>query len=895
MPQITNTTTTTTTTTTATQINQQLNVGTSTTNYNLGNYVTDVTLQPYIAPQVVSFVAYNMRPSANLHMFFDSQNVDAYCAPGFLNACTSVDTSMNSVVQQTAAYGTQIQSNANGAVYGVFNIPPNQFKTGDRVLEIADVTSIAQGNDAVTSSAFSTFTGGNISVTKQGITLTTINPQLSVANIVNSVVTTNVVSNTVSVTIPDGGVMVHLNPGYDPTAQVFTFSTPNSEVGGYVISLQLYFKQKSLTGNHGVTVYICETTVGYPDTSKILPFSTVHLDWASINTSDDSTTPTTFTFESPVFLNADTNYAFVVKPDANDPDLLIFTAALGDVDISTGGQVFSQPNAGTAFIGATTSAWTALQNEYVKFKLNRAAFSNNYGVAVFRNTPRDYIQINNIAYVNTSVSINAGDYVFQASNSYQNSIGGTATFSVNGAITYYNSNSNVLYVDNTAGNFGSATYVQIHRFANSLNLSPNNATLIASGNVVSLVNPKANAIVPQYSVITPSGTQARWAVKGTISNTYVGDANSFPINLDSETELFDYERMIASRSNEVSNLSGGSSLSISTQLISDSSYLSPLIDTVRSSALVISNQIDQLSSNIYDEMLNYGTVHTKYISQPVVLAPGQNAQDINVFVDAYRPYSSYVKVYVKFLSGEDQESLINKTWTPLVCDGDSLYSSYGNTKDVKEFKYLVPLGYGAFACNGSITVTSSCTVVTGTSTKFTSQLAVGRYINIKGDTARKIVSITSDNQLTISSAFTSNWSANAFYLVPPPTTAWMSTNTQSTIAGTVTANSGTNIITGSGTSFNTIFTPGMIIGLANDEQVIVSVTNATSLTVGTPWSSNVSGAAAYNISPAGISYLNSNNNLFIDYNKFQIKVVLMSDDSARVPLLTDVRAIALQV
>ena len=71
-------TTTTVTTTTSTSLGQQIVVDSQANTISVGDFVTDVTIQPYIANRIISFVAYNMRPNQKMHIFFDSVLVDQY-------------------------------------------------------------------------------------------------------------------------------------------------------------------------------------------------------------------------------------------------------------------------------------------------------------------------------------------------------------------------------------------------------------------------------------------------------------------------------------------------------------------------------------------------------------------------------------------------------------------------------------------------------------------------------------------------------------------------------------------------------------------------------------------------------------------------------------------------
>jgi len=885
-------TTTTTKTTTATQLGQQILVQSQANTVTVGNFVTDVTIQPYIAPRIISFYAYNMRPNQTVHVFFDSILVDQYCAPATVPTSIS-DTSDYKSIQKNGNWGDPIVTDSFGQVAGQFSVPASTFKTGDRVLELCDVTSIAQGNDAITTVSSAQFTASNLNVTKETVTLTTVNPTVSVIPVKNQIVTTN---TTQTIVIhPDIGTVV--GSWNEPIAQGLTINTPSGEAGIYATSLDLYFKQKSQIVQNGVTVYLCETNNGYPDGSKILPFSTVHLPYSSINVSADASVLTNFPFEAPVFLNNGTEYAFVVKPDAGDPDYFVYSAVLGDVDIQTGQQVFNQPTIGTAFYGATDLQWTALQTEYIKFELHRAKFSQQVGDAYFVNQKYDNISVYNIAYANSTAGVLPGDYLFQSTNSTVT----TVNTSIKGIVDYYDDVKNIIYVANSTGNFTANTYMQIHRFANTTLVTspgPNTSTLIAYANTGALYNPLFNAFVPQFASVVPAGTTLTYGVSGT-SNSYGSDSSYYPVNSGTETEFYDQERIVASRTNEVSSMGGNRSLNIHARLTTDSELISPIIDTVRNQQLVLGNKIDPISF-VYEEFYSSGASKSKYISQPITLASGQDAQDLQVIVTAFRPYSSDIQVWTRFLNAEDSDIISAKTWTPMINNGASLYSNSNDPTDMREFTYTVPQYYGLLPTNGTITSTSSSTTVTGSGTKFQSELKVGWYVNMLAnstvnETSRKITAIASNTSLTIDTAFTNSWTSQPIFIVTPPTTPYLSSNDSIQLTGTVSVNTTSSTITGSGTNFNTAIKAGNIIYVNGDQQSVVFVTNSTSLVVQKPWSSTVSGANAYLITPAGLTYLNSSNNIYSTFNRFQIKIVLQSNDTSRIPILDNVRGLALQL
>lgn len=894
-------TTTTTTTVTTTSVNQgfQLQVDPQSNTQIVGNFVTDVGIQPYIADQIVSFSAINMRPNQRIHVFFDSVLVDQYCAPGIK---VSNDTSVYTSIVRTDNWGSAIYTDVNGKVSGQFSIPGGTFKTGDRVLEITDVDSLALGNDAMTTMASATFTASNLSVTKQVVTLTTVNPQLTYIPVTNTIVTVNTFSS--SVTAPD---IYNITQYYwEPLAQALTINTPNMEAGLYATSLDLYFKQKSLS-NTGVLIYLCETNNGYPDGSTVLPFSLVYKDYADINVSNNATSATRFTFESPVYLQNQKTYAFIVKPDNNDPDLQAYTANLGNLDITTNIQVSSQPVIGTAFYGSTVKQWTALQTEYVKFNLNVANFSGANGTAIFNNTNEEYLTVYNVGYPNTQLSILPGDVIYQATNSFSNSTSTTVNTSVYGVIDYYDRVRQLLYIANSTGNFTSNSFVQIHRYQNSnpTAWTPNTSSYVAYANTYLIYNPRVNAVLPEFATITPPGTSITYEYVGT-TNTYTTESKNVPINVGYESDLYDYERIVASRSNEVSYMSGNKSMTVNARLTTDSYLLSPIIDTVKADQLVIRNLIDPISS-VYEEFFNNGTSRSKYISQIITLADGQDAEDLQIILSAYRPPTSDVQVWIRFLNGDDPDSVIeNKTWTPMRNTGSGLFSNPTNPDDFREFTYTIPYQYPMIPTTGTITVASGNTSVVGANTLFgngtygNAEVFTGWYINMRanssyGETSRRIVSITDNTHLTIDTSFGAAYTNAQYFIVPPPTTAWLSQNTSTQITGNVTISTTNNAVIGSGTTFTNTFTPGSIISVANDSQIVVSVSNNTYLTVGTPWGASVTGANAYAVSSAGLTYINSSGSRFSSFKKFQIKIVLQSNDSSKVPILDNLRALALQL
>jgi hypothetical protein len=852
-----------------------------------------------------------------MHVFFNNINVDQYCAPGIRNpdgtyAVNVTDTSDYTQVQVGGTWGTTLTTDANGTLTGQFNIPDATFKTGVCTLEAADVSNLVLGAAAITSMASAQYTASNLSVTKQTVTLTTVNPLLSsipVVNTVTSIVTTS--NSTVTVAPPSPTKVVSYTPSYtgwphgggcgpgsgaDPLAQVFTIVTPNQEDGVFGTYVVLYFNQTSLTANNGVSVYLCDVTNGYPDTNSILPFSQVHMPMANVSVSNTGTVGTSFFFESPVFMQNGQQYALVIAPDSDDPDYQVWTANIGDVDVSTGLQMFSQPGVGgTAFYGATATAWTALQTEYVKFKLFVSNFTSTGGDAYFNNANTDYLSIYNVSYPNTASQVLPGDIVFAAGNSTVSTIDSAA----NAVVFYIDPNNEELHMGSSSGTFFGTSFIQFHRFANSsLASSPNTSTLVATAQVSGLLNPVVDSIVGNFATIAPAGTSVTFEYSGT-SNTYELDTGFQPISVGYETNLYDKERIVAGYSNEKQFMAGAKSMTIHARMTTDSQFLSPVIDMVKNKQLVIENLVDPLGFD-YNEFFSTGNEKSKYVSVPVTLATGQDSQDIQILLTAYRPPGTDVLVYVKFKNSYDPDPISAKTWTPLINQTPDFYSNPANPSSFNDYTFSTAHNYSSIATTGTITSPNNSVNVSGNGTRFENELAVGWFINMLGnstftESARQITSISSNSVLTLNEPFNGNYTNSTYYLVLPPTTAWLSTGSNTLVNGTVTTSTTNNQIVGSSTDFTLNFQPGTIIQIDGDEQAVVSVTDDELLTVGTPWQTSNAGASAYVQTDDGLTYLGSTGSLYQSYIQFKIKVVLQADSSAQVPILKDVRALALQL
>ena len=142
--------------------------------------------------------------------------------------------------------------------------------------------------------------------------------------------------------------------------------------GCFLTSVELYFAYKD--ASIPVWVEIRNVVAGAPG-QRVLPYSRKVLEPSFVQTDpNEGSAATTFTFESPVFVQEGQEYSLVIL--TKSLDYRIWTAQMGELDVITGGVISSQPALGVLYKSSNDSAWTPAQSEDLKFKLNHAYFDN---------------------------------------------------------------------------------------------------------------------------------------------------------------------------------------------------------------------------------------------------------------------------------------------------------------------------------------------------------------------------------------------------------------------------------------------------------------------------------------------------------------------------------------
>jgi len=412
-------------TTTTTAINQirsgvQEIVGEKTNLYNLGSYVTDVSLQPYIRPQMVFFAAHGLKPNTQHWPFMDDVPISNYCS--------------KAAEDKTLILTPTLVSNGLGSIYGWYAIPSTVFHAGERVFKLCDVDNLVTKSTDILSNASATFYGTNLAYAKNNIELQTTTSTLYA----KAVQQTQTIYTSTSST--SGGSLVSDVVNCDcytsPCAQ--SFRLPQEILYGedipviYVTAIDLFFEKKDPT--LGIQIMVREMENGYP-TTRIVPFGSVHLKSADVNVSEDATLATTVTFPAPLMLETGKEYCVVARADGFNPNYALWTAALGgSPDVTTGSPLFHNSFAGNFFTSSNDTGWTAYQQEDMKMSVYRLTFTELTGTAVLNNDDSEYLKV-----VDTLGEFKIGETVYFSNNEIQT-----------GGVTAATGN-NIVFVTSTTG------------------------------------------------------------------------------------------------------------------------------------------------------------------------------------------------------------------------------------------------------------------------------------------------------------------------------------------------------------------------------------------------------------------------------------------------------------
>lgn len=231
--------------------------------------------------------------------------------------------------------------------------------------------------------------------------------------------------------------------------------------------------------------------------------------------------------------------------------------------------------------------------------------------------------------------------------------------------------------------------------------------------IVSIDRLVIDTMMPVVDFLHPSNTGVTMSGKFATSSS-ARDTAYVNLNINENID-FDAPRYVLSASTE-SNTSLSSSTMASSRsaefkfaLVSTSRFSSPAIDLKRVSVTTVNNLINSNSSfgSSEDYTKTGGTASTRYITRRVTLADGQDAEDVRVYLTAYKPTNTDVHVYYKILHREDSDTFSDARWIPMTqTTAATRLSDTYSLEDFNEYQYDVP-NYTTAYRSGANTTNSS--------------------------------------------------------------------------------------------------------------------------------------------------------------------------------------------
>jgi hypothetical protein len=565
-----------------------------------------------------------------------------------------------------------------------------------------------------------------------------------------------------------------------------------------ITSVDLFFKQKPFgVGNisgaldPGVSVFIVPTAAGgLPNYRSLNDYTVARKEFSEIVSSRDASVSTRFTFITPVPVKTGIEYAVIIKPDLEE-SFVLWASTKGEINVTDDtvspglagkykGQYFELSNSSTS--------WQPLTYKSLKFGVNVARYAYNGTV------PEEYVKsftlnMNNYEFVTYNISRSVGSFiggemvfqdketadgtcaVVQGNDSYIvvkdrdkadvrkviSVSDGDSKITVDRPFSFTNSGSNFIrttvasaYIGKTSRfvNQSDNFIVLSNSSSNSVVRFTNNSILIGEQSGALIANAFFNDILvhstePHIYVYSPAGTnfEAKQIFTYTSSDNLNGTLSSgemvFPAKMYQPQNLdLNQPVMLKSRTNEVAFRNWSSKeVSTSSRLLytitSSGDYSSPQIDFNATDVFFTRYIINNDSSN---EQTKYGNAYSKHITKKINFANGRQAEDMLVYLQAYKPAYTDIEVYAKLFNSEDSDYFDDKDWTLLQEISGNRASSLTNLSDFVEYTYgLYPYPETDYTLTGVCNITGGSINLVGIGTNFLDEnfgLTAGDLIKI---------------------------------------------------------------------------------------------------------------------------------------------------------------------
>ena len=628
------TTTLTTTTVTSNQSRSGLrtDVAFDTVTRESGNRIVEVNFVPFMRSRKIYFKASRMKPKTKVYAFFNDINVTAFCREEAYQEWSNTSSVINYSGATSHPDGSSgvLTTDNTGAITGSFIIPRNasiKFKTGTKEFRLSDSTT--NDKQAEGTSAETMFHAqGLIESTQRTVTNTKV-PRLETSRLSDN--------RTISETFSRSSTTWS-----DPLAQSILIEKSG---GIYATSIDLFFKSK-YTVKAGddvqipVSISIVATENGTP-TQIVVPGSEVELYPASVNTSATAATATTFTFETPVYLMQDQEYAIVIQADCDEYECWV--AEMGGFDVTnTNYRINKQPHGGSFFTSQNASTWTPDQSRDLKFTINRAQFTSNKEVTFVNDT----IEVKSLKPDALSTTSGSGVITVRHKN---HGMHGSSSVIIAGVSTFNGITNTNINGTHTISNITHDSYTITATSSDVASTSGSGG----GANITATENRHYDVCHLQAAQVILPGTDIRYYLTATTQKSIDGSETPYAATdtveiLPNMNQFFPTPRVVSSTANEVG---GAKTFTLKAVFTSDNDHLTPVLDANRLSVITVQNRIGS-NGTVAETNAYGGSELSKYITKKIDLA--EEADVIDMFLSVNRPSGSDIDLYYKTLpSGSD--------------------------------------------------------------------------------------------------------------------------------------------------------------------------------------------------------------------------------------------------
>lgn len=505
--------------------------------------------------------------------------------------------------------------------------------------------------------------------------------------------------------------------------------------------------------NAGVAIAICEVENDQPNLQKTYAYSLSYKDYSRIYSFGDASSATTFGFNQPLKLPTGRFYGIVVMYE--DPGYVAWVNKVGDRLVNTNipSPGVNSNKDGKLFIRNSSGVFNSLSDVDIKFNLRCAKYIAQTDKKVFVNKDYEYFTVTNqvgsfyggeyvwqntapqtgsVAIVqggNTVIgtgtnfaTLNVGaSLVLQSGNASQvvtiAEVVNPTELSVSELIEF--SNTNARHINTVVGK----VYVQ-DRPRNKIYLKDSTANTIyftagntfigadsgATANIVSIDNLSIDRVRLRGGIRAPANGLVETVLKTTAltGGAYVySDSNQERVKINNQQayNITNYDAYVLSRSNEIKQVSLYSnsdlfvdkkSLKIEADYLvlgSGDIYMSPLLEGSKLDLYSIENRVSNACNiaGVDTEVAGNGIALSKHIGAKVQFSNDKFAEDVRMFMVAYRPKGTEIRVYARVHNSKDPEAFDDKAWTPLeYTQNANRFSSTDDETDFVEFELGLP-------------------------------------------------------------------------------------------------------------------------------------------------------------------------------------------------------------